>query len=199
MIFIMYWPIIESVGWYTLRLFTRLLDSGCSTDPYKTKKTSIKAYLDLHEGPVYHMHYKYSALLTIVFVTMMYGFGIPILFPIGALAMIIIYIIEKTMLCYAYSLPPMYDERLSQSVLTELYGAPLIFLSFGYWMASNKQMFSNDHLVPFNRMNSPLTHHHTIDRFMEGDFQDNPAWPMLLVLAFLILNYFIGDWTMNKL
>lgn len=59
------------------------------------------------------MHFKYAALLNIVFVTMMYGFGIPILFPIGALAIIILYLVEKTMLYYAYRLPPMYDERLS--------------------------------------------------------------------------------------
>ena len=59
------------------------------------------------------MHYKYSALLTIVFVTFTFGYGIPVLFPIAAIAILVLYLVEKTMLYYAYRLPPMYDERLS--------------------------------------------------------------------------------------
>ena len=113
MIYIMMWPILEALMWYTWRLFLRFLDRGCSTDQYKTSKTSIQGYINSYQGPVYFMHFKYAALLNIVFVTMMYGFGIPILFPIGALAIIILYLVEKTMLYYAYRLPPMYDERLS--------------------------------------------------------------------------------------
>ena len=37
------------------------------------------------------MHYKYSTLLNVVFVTMMYGLGMPILFPIACLSMVILY------------------------------------------------------------------------------------------------------------
>lgn len=55
------------------------------------------------------MHYKYSALLTIIFVTFTYGYGIPVLFPIAAIAILILYLVEKSMLYYAYRLPPMYD------------------------------------------------------------------------------------------
>ena len=69
---------------------------------------------------------------------MTFGFGIPILFPIAAIAILILYIVEKSMLYYAYKLPPMYDERLSQSVIKTLYWAPIFYLSFGFWMASNK-------------------------------------------------------------
>jgi len=84
------------------------------------------------------MHFKYAAILNIVFVTFTFGFGIPILYPIAAIAMLILYLVEKTMLYYSYRLPPMYDERLSQSVLGLMSYAPLLLLSFGYWMASNK-------------------------------------------------------------
>lgn len=108
--------------------------------------------MDTYQGPAYLMHYKYSALLNIIFVTMMYGFGIPILFPIAVLAILVLYLVEKIMLYYAYALPPMYDERLSQSVLNQLYYAPFFYLGFGYWMASNKQMLSNDWLAPRERL-----------------------------------------------
>jgi len=36
-----FFPIIEAIGYFGLRLFFRLLDRGCSCDKYKTKKTSI--------------------------------------------------------------------------------------------------------------------------------------------------------------
>ena len=84
------------------------------------------------------MHFKYSGFLNIVFVTMTYGFGMPILFPVAAFAIFVLYLVEKTLLYYVYRLPPMYDERLSQSVINILYKAPLFYLGFGYWMASNK-------------------------------------------------------------
>lgn len=151
MIFTMVFPIMEACGFFSLRLLSRMLDHGFSSDPYATKKTSIQAYVNLYSGPLYLMHFKYSALLNVIFVTMTYGFGIPILFPIGAGAIFVLYIVEKTMLYYSYRLPPMYDERLSQSVLNTLYYAPLFLLGFGYWMASNKQMLSNDNLYPKDR------------------------------------------------
>ena len=97
------------------------------------------------------MHFKYAHVQVIVFVTMLYGFGIPILFPIASLACLVLYIVEKIMIFYAYKLPPMYDERLSKSVINQLYYAPLCLLTFGYWMGSNKQLISNDDLYPKDR------------------------------------------------
>jgi len=41
--------------------------------------------MDLYSGPEYIIHYKYSLLLNSAFVTMMYGLGMPILFPIAVL------------------------------------------------------------------------------------------------------------------
>jgi hypothetical protein len=62
------------------------------------------------------MHYKYSTILNVVFVTFMYGFGIPILFPVAVISLIILYFVEKTMLYYSYRIPPMYDEKMSELV-----------------------------------------------------------------------------------
>ena len=48
------------------------------------------------------MHYKYSMMLNTIFVTFMYGFGLPMLFPVAVLAMVVLYFVEKTMLYYVY-------------------------------------------------------------------------------------------------
>ena len=86
-----WFPILEALAYFGLRIFFRLLDKGCSCDKYKTKKTSIQAYLNVYTGPEYLMHYKYSTMLNVIFVTFVYGLGIPILFPIACLSMFILY------------------------------------------------------------------------------------------------------------
>ena len=93
--------------------------------------------MEIYMGPVYYMHYKYSTVLNICFVTMMYGFGLPILFPVAVVGFTILYFLEKSMLYYSYRMPPMYDERLSESVLRKLQFAPIFYLAFGYWMVNS--------------------------------------------------------------
>jgi len=138
------------------------------------------------------MHFKYAAILNIVFVTFTFGFGIPILYPIAAMALLILYLVEKTMLYYAYRLPPMYDERLSNSVLDMMSYAPLFLLSFGYWMASNKQILSNENLEPKERMTDPDITNHTMRGFFTGDVFSAPAWPLMMLFCFLVLNQIFG-------
>lgn len=92
---------------------------------------------------------------------MMFGFGIPILFPLAALALTILYVLENALLHYSYRKPPMYDDELNKSVLNTLLIAPLFFLAFGYWIVSSNQLLKNDNLTPV-ALNSdiPITNHH---------------------------------------
>ena len=137
MFFNLYYPLLETFGYYFMRGYSRCRDRGCTWSGKTTKSKSIQAYLDIYSGPVYYMHYKYSSILTISFITFMYGFGMPILFPIACASFIVLYLCERWLLFYGYRLPPMYDERLSQDVLNKLQFAPLLYCAFGYWMASN--------------------------------------------------------------
>lgn len=83
------------------------------------------------------MHYKYSSIMNIVFLTMMFGPGLPILFPIAAASLCVLFVLEKTMLYYVFKQPPAYDEKLNNSVLVNLQLAPFFLLGFGYWMLTN--------------------------------------------------------------
>lgn len=138
MLFNVYWPVIEFFVFAGMRQAKRLLDNGFSRNTMKTKKTTLQQYIEIYSGPVFFIHYKYSAILNIVFVTMMYGMGLPILFPVASLSLLTLYCVEKTMLHYCYREPPMYDEKLNTNALSILTWAPCLFLSFGYWMLSNK-------------------------------------------------------------
>jgi hypothetical protein len=138
MLFNVYWPVVEFFINWGMRYGFRFMDRKFTCNEYNTKKTTIKQYVEVYSGPTFFIHYKYSSILNITFVTMMYGLGLPILFPIAAAAIFVLYCMEKLMVNYSYRQPPAYDERLNNNVLGLMTWAPLLFLSFGYWMLSSK-------------------------------------------------------------
>ena len=160
MIFNAYYPLLEFMGYWLMRASFRLMDRRFTCDDQTTKQTSVQGYINLYSGPVYLMHYKYSTILNVCFVTFMYGFGLPILFPVAILAFLILYFVEKTMLYYSYRQPPMYDEKQSELVIRILQAVPLFYLAFGYWMCSSRQLLSNEHLTPIDRVTSTMQTHH---------------------------------------
>lgn len=107
-------PVIEALIEKILLTIERCHDRGCCPkDKYVTSQTSIQEYIELYSGISHMVHYGYSSMLVIVFVTFMFGFGIPILFPIATASLFILYRVEKYMMYYFYRLPPMYEERIT--------------------------------------------------------------------------------------
>lgn len=198
MVFNAYYPILEFVLYFAMRLVYRMMDS-CRLDKYETKTKTIKAYLDIKLGPQYLMHFKYSSVLNIVFVTFMYGFGIPELFPIAAVSFIIIYILEQASFYYSYKAPPMYDERLSQSVLSHLMWAPAFGLCFAYWMASSNQLYSNEKLAQITTMSETFQADHLAQSVFQPKGWAAPAWPLLLTLCVVLFIIFFGPAFMRLL
>jgi hypothetical protein len=131
------------------------------------------------------MHYKYSSIMNIIFITMMFGTGLPILFPIAAASLSVLFCLEKYMIYYVYKQPPAYDEKLNNSVLANLAFAPLFLLGFGYWMLSNLQMVSNDFLQPVSRKSDTFQAQHIWIRALtpSGVLNGGPAG-FLLVFFF---------------
>jgi hypothetical protein len=198
MVFNVYYPIIELLMYWALRVLFRCIDRGCRCRG-DTKSTSIQSYISTYAGPLYFMHYKYSSILTIVFITMMYGFGMPILFPIAMLSFLVLYITEKIMLFYGYVMPPMYDERLSNDVLNKLQFAPLLYVIFGYWMASNQQLLSNDHLTPVESSFSTYVTNHTMGDIFSVEGWAGIKWPLMFTFIVLNIVWYFGDNIVNWL
>ena len=188
MIFNVYWPFIEFCAFYAMRFGYRVLDRGLFTcDPNKTNKITIQQYVELHSGPVFAIHYKYSALLNITFVTFMYGMGMPILFPIALISVLTLYMCEKAMLYYSYRQPPMYDEKLNMAVLSTLTYAPLLMLSVGYWQLSNLQLFNNDFHWKERAMEVETTGHIWYNCFSLNAFSWNHAFPVFISFWIFLL------------
>jgi len=111
---------------------------------FVTKKTSRVPFQSLHSGADYVIHFKYSGVLNIVYVTMMYGMGLPLLFPIAAASIFSQWVNERVNVAYVNKLPPTLDEKLTNNAINMLKWAPVLLCANGYWMISNRQIFSNE-------------------------------------------------------
>jgi hypothetical protein len=120
MMFNVWFPIVMEIIYWGMRFGFRTLDKVKAPEGFTTSTTSIQQYINIFSGPQYYMHYKYSSIMNIVFITMMFGPGLPILFPIAAAALSVLFCLEKYMLYYVYKQPPAYDEKLNNSVLVNL-------------------------------------------------------------------------------
>lgn len=81
--------------------------------------------------------------MNITFITFMFGAGMPLLIPIAFLSFIVLYILERVFLAYSYRQPPMYDQTLNETAIRILQYAPLGYLTIGFWMYNNIQIFHN--------------------------------------------------------
>jgi hypothetical protein len=62
-------------------------------------------------------HYRYAILMVSVFTTMIFGAGLPILFPICLMNLCIQYVVDRMMTVFIYQEPPMFDAELTQTSL----------------------------------------------------------------------------------
>ena len=102
MVFNVWFPVVMEFINYGMRSGFRLKDYIGREDGFNTKMSSIQQYVNLHAGPQYFMHYKYSSVMNIVFITMMFGAGLPVLFPIATASLTVLFCLEKFMLYYIY-------------------------------------------------------------------------------------------------
>jgi len=72
--------IMPYVGLFTAVNVPKIMRWLDSSDPYETKKTSMAQFKKLWYGGSYLIHAKQSDILNIIYITMMYGCGMPILF-----------------------------------------------------------------------------------------------------------------------
>lgn len=156
-------PLIELGYGYPLKVLFRVLDRGLDKKSMKTKKKTIQQYVNLHAGPEYMMHFKYSAIMNISFITFMYGLAIPVLFPVALISFIVVYLVERITLTYYYRKPPMYDEKMNAAAIAMLKWAPFFMLIFGYWSMGNRQIFQNEVFPKLRTTDATITNHDVID------------------------------------
>ena len=115
MIFTALWPLIEITMFGGVFYFLRLMDRGFTSNVYKTYMPSVQTYIDLHAGPEFDIHWRYSAILFQLSISLFFGTGIPLLYPISLVGCFIQYTLDRLLVCYFYREPPTYDDRITQN------------------------------------------------------------------------------------
>ena len=115
----------------------RCKDRSCRCRANSTKQLSQQDYEELNFGSLPFMEYKYSNLLTVLFVTMMYSSGMPILYFISTVFFLATYWTEKVMFFYFYRKPENLDENLAKRTLGWFKYALFAHMVMGLLMYSN--------------------------------------------------------------
>lgn len=108
-----------------------------------TGKRTIQTYKAVYVGKDMPIHFKYSDCLNITFLAMLYGLGMPIMFPMASVILLNQRLAERIQVAYNYRQPPAMDNSLSDSVLSIMKYAPVMLLFNGFWLMDNRQFFDN--------------------------------------------------------
>jgi hypothetical protein len=112
-------------------------------NPEKYDKNDFLKYIDLFAGPEYSFESKLANTTMLVFITLILGPMMPLLYPIALVAVIVQYFTDKIFLTYFFRLPPKYSERLTIQNIKMMLLAPILSLMVNYWAFGNRQMFEN--------------------------------------------------------
>ena len=157
------------------------MDQGkllCESTPTTTKCKTISHYCELYAGPEYDITYKYAYLAIVVWICFAFGPGEPILFPLGLLALLIHYIVEKLSLAYFYQRPISYSDKINQIFTNSLLLAPILYAVLGFWMYSNRQIFDSV-TKPLIMLKDPEYHDHLLFPSLT---RTSPGTPLILLL-----------------
>lgn len=112
-------------------------------------------FLELNAGPDYPFQLKVASINAVLFMTLFLGTAFPVFYPIALLALAIQYIVERCTLARFYRLPPKFSLDLTLLNLNILSYAPIFCLILSFWLFGNHQMFSNEKIETFQKINEP--------------------------------------------
>jgi len=94
-------PVIVCILAFIKPKIPQWLDNGFSGNIYKTKKKSILQLKELYRGDEFKIAIKYSDSMLVWYIAMMYGLGMPLLFPLAGLSSLLFWVCERIQVAYA--------------------------------------------------------------------------------------------------
>ena len=170
----------------TMKKVLRYLDSKKTGDRFVSKCKTITEYKTLHSGDEYLIYLKFSDALNVVYTTMMYGVGMPILFPLAALAVFNQWVGERYMMAKEVRLPPAMSNSLIINANYKLTLAPLLLIMNGYWMLDNRQIFDNNTTF-INKTGDLMISDHHFDNWSKPGRHT----PLMIVIIASFFIYFL--------
>lgn len=151
MLFFIVTPHISNCMFQALGGFNRCCDRGCRCDSKRTRKLTQTEYENINMGNEFLMEFRYSNILTVVIITMMYSPGLPLLYPIACAFFMVTYYVDKCMLLKMYRKPVLFDNTLALSILFWFNMAMVLHSLMGIFMLSNTSILptSSEQLIDY--------------------------------------------------
>ena len=77
----------------------------------------MSQFILAYSGPEMMIHHRYASMLVNIFIGMLYGVGLPILFPTVLINLCIMYVIDRILTVYLYKQPPLFDSKINETFL----------------------------------------------------------------------------------
>lgn len=129
--------------WYSKNYIYNEKENDDDDECRKNITNNYLEFLDLYAGPEYCFYYKCANINMMVFITLLFGSAMPMLYIICLFSIGIQYFIERLSLTYFYRLPPKFNDRCTMLNIKLMSCAPLLSLFLTFWLYTNKQMFDN--------------------------------------------------------
>ena len=156
------------------------------------KRYDYLEFLELHAGPEYCIYYKCANTNMMVFITLIFGPALPVLYIISLISIFCQYIIERLTLAYFYRIPPKFSDKLTLLNIKIMQWAPIPSLMFTFWLYGNKQMFDNK--IDVIKTQGELTlSHHTFQEMHNSKHDINSSESALIYTMILIAIYLLLD------
>lgn len=122
--------------------FKRCWDRRCTCDARHTRKITQIEYENVNMGTQVEFDSRYSNILVVTFVTMLYGSGMPILYFVAAAYFFVTYWTDKYLILTWYAKPRVTDDTLISE--SQRYSGFAIFLH----LLGGILMYSNAKILP---------------------------------------------------
>ena len=126
---------------YIFALFLRCADRTCSKDEKKTRKIIQSEYEAQYTGKQIEFDNRFSVLIAMIWVVMMFSAAIPVLYLAGVLLCFFTYWTDKFLLLKFYRSPPRHGSNLAHRARNIIEWSLLIHLFTGMYMLSNPDIF----------------------------------------------------------
>jgi hypothetical protein len=122
---------------------TRCIDrKGRCCNSKFTKQLTQEDYEKKNMGNEFLIEYRYNMILTIMFVTIMFSAGLPVLYPVAVIFFTVTYWCDKYLVLRHYKKPPVFDNFLALRTIEWFKYALVMHILVG------ALMFGNDDILP---------------------------------------------------
>lgn len=135
-------PHLGAIVSLILKSCCRCCDRGCSCKGIKTKKKLRKKYFELYVGPEFDIDSRYATTLSYFYIVMVLGSGMPILYFLFSLYLLLSFIIDKALTIKYYKTPPKYGLNINNTFISFSFSGIALHFLIAIWIFGNPSFMS---------------------------------------------------------